>query len=639
VVTDRTGRVLLQIVGRDDQWRQPVPLDKMSPWLSQAIIAAEDERFSSHRGIDPIAVGRAAWQNVQAGKTVSGASTLTMQLCRMADDRPRTWRAKMIESFRALQLERLRTKDELLAAYLNVAPFGGNIRGVEMASRAYFGKRAGDLSLGEAATLAGLPKSPGRFRPDRHPDAARLRRDFVLRRMVELGFITTEQQTAAASEPVCSPWGAARDVVRGRSVFPASHAAWLALQRRPAGGQTTVDITRQHELQRLADEHSRSLPPGSDLAVVAIDVASGDIVALVGSADPTDPIDGQVNGVTARRSPGSTLKPFLYAAAFDAQRLAADSVLDDVPIERAGWSPENFDRTFEGSVTADEALRRSLNVPAILITEELGLPRCVGVIESVGINLPDDTARRGGLAVAVGAVEVTLLDLTNGFATLGRGGVRQAPRLFLDDASDSRRVLDPAACATVNDILSSPKRPATQDTITADASTSTAGAPPWFMWKTGTSSGRRDAWAVGHNERFAVGVWAGRFSGGGHVDYVGRDAAEPLLRSIFSSSVFRNSRVPDPPPTLTVTRPLSKPAPLIGSLRITAPANGAVFVAPAGRAIIHPRLSRTEAVTWFLNDRLLNASPAERIELESGSYQLRCVAASGQFAEVRFRVE
>lgn len=639
VVTDRSGTVLLQVVGRDEQWRQPVRLDEMSPWLPLAIVAAEDERFWSHHGVDPIAVGRAALQNFRAGRTVSGASTITMQVCRMADDRPRTWSAKLIESFRAVQLEQLRSKPELLELYLNVAPFGGNIRGVEMATRTYFGKRACDLSLGEAATLAGLPKSPGRLRPDRHPDAARQRRDFVLRRMAECGFITTGQQADAACEPVVSPWRLDTESKLRATVCPASHAAWLALQRRPEGGRTTIDIAWQTELQRLTEAHARSLPTGSDLAAIVIDIESSAIVALVGSADPTDPVDGQVNGATAPRSPGSTLKPFLYAAAFDARRLAADSVVDDVPIERAGWVPENFDGSFQGSVTAAEALQRSLNVPAILITEELGLSRCVGVLESAGINLSHDAGLRGGLAVAVGAVEVTLLDLTNGYATLGRVGLRRAPRLFLDEEESSVRVLDSNACATVNEILSKHSREAGGQPDAVETAFRPVTATPWFMWKTGTSSGRRDAWAVGHNRRFAIGVWAGRFSGAGHVAYVGREAAEPLLRALFHSPAFRQFNAPPSPSPIVPERSLPRRMAASGLLRIKFPAEGSVFVASHGRAIVHPQLNRDEPVSWFLNDRLLNGSSASRLDLPAGSYHLRCITTQGQFADTRFRID
>jgi penicillin-binding protein 1C len=370
-----------------------------------------------------------------------------------------------------------------------------------------------------------------------------------------------------------------------------------------------------------------------------IDIEAAAIVALVGSADPNDPVDGQVNGVLAARSSGSTLKPFLFAAAFDARRLAPDSVIDDLPIERAGWSPQNFDGTSQGFVTAAEALQRSLNVPAIWITEKLGLLRCVGVLNAVGIPLRIDTPQRGGLALAVGAVEVTLLDLTNGYATLGRGGVRRAPRLFVDEESAASRVLDPATCANVDEILSNRGRELAGQAPAVNVASFPLSETPWFMWKTGTSSGRRDAWAVGHNRRFAIGVWVGRFSGAGHTEFVGRDAAEPLLKSLFEAPWFRSIGSPPPAPALAVADPFSPQEATHDDLRIDAPADGAVFVAANGRTIVHSSLNRDQDVSWFLNDQLLSPLSAGRLELTPGSYQLKCVTPRGNFAVTRFRVE
>jgi penicillin-binding protein 1C len=392
-VTASDGTPLLQLVGRDEQWRTPLPLAAHSPLLAAATVAVEDRRFREHHGVDPWAVVRAAWQNLSSGRVVSGASTLSMQVCRMMDDRPRTLESKAIEAFRALQLERLRSKDQILEHYLNVAPYGGNVRGAAAAARRYFGKPADRLSLAEAALLAGLPQSPERLRPDRHPDAARTRRATVLAAMFDAGFITEDQRAAADAEPV-------RVLARGGGgdhappAALASHAAWMALVDRPAGGRTTIESPVQRMLEEAVAEHRRTLPPGTDIAVVVLDVDRSSIVGLVGSADPDDPADGQVNGVLARRSPGSALKPFIYAAAMDAGRLAADSPLPDAPIDRGGWRPENFDRRFRGTVSTAEALQASLNIPAILVTEELGLVRCLGVMEAAGLSLPADAASR-----------------------------------------------------------------------------------------------------------------------------------------------------------------------------------------------------------------------------------------------------
>ena len=657
-VTDRAGRLLLELVGPDGQRQQPISLSQMSPWLIKAAVAIEDERFDSHCGVDVIAVVRAAGQNLWARRTVSGASTITMQLCKMIDERPRSWNAKLLEGLRALQLERRRTKSQILADYLNLIPCGGNLRGVEAASQAYFDKRALHLSLAESALLAGLPQSPNRYAPDRHPDAALQRRDTVLRRMLILGQISHDQFEEAQREPL---------LVTSRALPPpaATHAAWMALAQRPAGGRTTIDLELQREVESALREQiaAMPLPHDADAAVVVLDAMSGEIRALIGSANEHDPQDGQVNGATAHRSPGSTLKPFLYAAAFETKRLSPESMVDDIPIERAGWAPENFDRTYRGTITAAAALRQSLNVPAITITEAIGLPRCLGLLESVGLDLPADAQSRGGLAIATGGLEVTLLALTNAYATLARDGLHTETKLFIDDLSASRdviarsdvgvrsddghslidnerrsphrppvRVLEANVCRAITQILSSAHRcPRGWEAIPE-------GNRAWFAWKTGTSSGRRDAWAIGHNGRFAIGVWIGCFHGAGHREFVGRDAAEPLLSALFASDSLR---VPGTSPAYDpwrVERPLPRPREATGDLAILSPRNDASFFAWNGSTVIHPRVTG-ESVTWFHNGRVLSGDEARRLIVPRGDHELRAVASSGESAAVRFTVK
>ncbi len=628
-VTDRNGRVLLQRVSDDQQWRLPVPLAKISPWLIQATLAVEDHRFYSHGGVDPWAVVRAAGQDLRSFRTVSGASTLTMQLCRMMDDRPRTWRAKIVESFRALQLERLKSKDQILELYLNVAPYGRNLRGAEAAAQAYFGKSAADLSLGEAALLAGLPQSPARYRPDRYAQAARTRRTVVLACMAELGMITPAQQACAAAEPVALAPPPHRNL--------GYHAAFLALARRSAGGRTTLDSGTQADVQRATREYLADAgahwPAGADVSVVVIDLAGGDIVAMIGSANAAEPVSGQVCGATAWRSPGSALKPFIYAAAFESRRLRADSTVYDLPIERASWSAENFDHTFSGQISVADALRRSLNVPAILVAEGVGLRQAVGTMQSCGVRFARDARQRGGLALAVGTVEVRLLDLTAAYATIGRGGVYRQPRLMMDEISPPLRVLDWATCAALDDILSSRhRRPHGME----DRPASTV---PWFMWKTGTSSHRRDAWALGHNGRFAVGVWAGRF-GGSHNDLLlGAQTAEPLLARLFDLPSLRAKADPAPPPTWQVLCPLPEPRELAGPLRILSPSDGTCFQALGPTAVVRPAVNRAAGnLAWFLNGAALDSRQAARLTLTPGAYELRCADAGGEASAIRFSV-
>ncbi len=631
VVTDRDGRTLAKLVGHDDQWRMPVSTDSISPWLVQATVAAEDARFWEHPGIDGWAVLRALHQNVTSGRVVSGASTLSMQVCRMLDDQPRTLFSKFVDGVRAVQLEQQRSKSQIVEDYLNVAPYGGNIRGVEAAALLYFNKHARDLSLGEAALLAGIPQQPSRLRPDLHLERSLKRRDYVLSRMTELGMISNDLAQTARSLPV--------EIRRHRSDGVSSVAAF-ALQRRTQGGQLALDSALQSMIEEAVVERRQKLPPGSDVSVVVIDIATGELRALVGSADATDPVDGQINGFIARRSPGSALKPFVYAAAFESRRLVPESVVVDDPQQFADWTPENFDRDFAGRLTVGEALRASRNIPAIHVAQGLGLDRCLGVMEACGLNMPADAHRRGGLTLAVGGIEVTLLDLTNAYATLGRNGHYMPTKLYLDgDSSVGRAMLDEAnrglssdVCATINDILSSRRR----QPVGVEA----AARCPWFMWKTGTSSGRRDAWAVGHNHRFAIGVWVGKFSGVGHHDFVGKEAAEPLLARLFCHATLRNDRDPPAPGTWVVTNPLPLPDIANKPPVLTSPMTGEVFVAVDGRTVIHPRVNRDLGAShWFLNDRFLGADRPERLELSTGSYELRCVTPTGQVLASRFRVE
>lgn len=624
VIRDSGGATLLASVGPGDQWRLPVRLDQMSPWLVKATIAVEDERFREHRGVDPIAVCRAVCDNLSKGRRVSGASTLTMQICRMMDDRERTYAAKAIESFRALQLERLKNKDEIVELYLNTAPYGGNARGVEAAAQRYFGRSARELSLGEAALIAGLPQSPERYRPDRALDRALVRRHTVLRRMAELGFISEETRETVEMQPIELSQSAGRSIGR--------HAAAMALQRRPGGGTTTLDPQIQYELERLIRSHEKTLPAGTQIAAAIIEISTGNLTALQGAADFDDPYVGQVNGALAWRSPGSTLKPFVYAAALEVRRLGPESIVYDVPIDRAGWGPRNFDREFRGPVTVAEALRASLNIPAIHVTETMGVNRCAGYMESAGVAWRGNAADRAGAGLVVGAAEVRLLDVVNAYATLGRGGVYRPVRLFGDEAGESRRVISANVCRTIDEILSSNLRPSS-----AQAGPSSCGSP-WFMWKTGTSSGRRDAWAAGHNRRFAIGVWIGRFYGAGRPEYVGGEVAEPLLAQLFDLARIRNLETPTTPGPIRVLNPLPSPVELADDLEILSPRDRTVFVATSATANIYAKANREDGLTWFLDGARAEAASSGPLKASRGRHRLLCVSETGASARVEFIV-
>ncbi|MDX1565675.1 MAG: penicillin-binding transpeptidase domain-containing protein, partial [Phycisphaeraceae bacterium] len=380
----------------------------------------------------------------------------------------------------------------------------------------------------------------------------------------------------------------------------------------------------QQAAAEAVDRHTRSLPEGADVAVVVLEIDSGAVRALIGSADPADRRDGQVNGATARRSPGSTLKPFVYATAYEANRLCGDSRLMDEPITLGGWSPQNFDRRYRGQVTADEALRQSLNVPAITVARQIGLERCAALMRAAGVDLAPDAEHRGGLATVVGGSEVTLLHLTNAYATLGRGGFFQPVRLFENQRFKSKPVLSERTCAALNEALGSHHRTPHGLSI----------APSWFMWKTGTSSRRRDAWAVGHNGRWAIGVWAGHFNGASRGQYIGRLAAEPLLAALFSCKRFASDRSAPKPVRWAVHSPLKANTP--SDLTITHPTEGATYRSLGGPFELHPKVSGNRGeVLWFLNGRPIRPG-RQTVRPGVGRHQLICRDAKARLDSVQF---
>tara|TARA_R110002073_G_scaffold119075_6_gene259909 strand:- start:121 stop:1839 length:1719 start_codon:yes stop_codon:yes gene_type:complete len=518
LLTCRHGEPLAAWVAADDQWRLPVGLEGAGPWLPSATMAVEDERFALHPGVDPLAITRAATQGVAAGRVVSGASTLTMQIARMIEPHPRTLLGKLQEAARAVQLETRTSKDELLAFYLDTAPYGSNLRGVEAASLRWFGCSARDLSLAEAALIAGLPQSPERLRPDRHPDAAIARRNHVLDRMLDEGHIDVFRHAEARQEPLRLHTEAWRPVT-------APHFAAWARTRWHQDGRTTLDVTLQHGVDRLVREHLRNLPAGTHAAVTVVEVGNSAVRAHVGGQDPQHPGHGALDLARARRSPGSALKPFVYAAAFESGRLDWDGILEDAPIERDGWQPRNFDRRWHGDVRADDALRRSLNVPAILALERVGVGTAVGALQSCGVSLTAEAAESAGLSLAVGGADVRLVDLVEAWATLARGGRHMDLRLFEDEPLEPRTALRADTSARIVNILSSDHR------VPAGWIPGRSHAPE-ISWKTGTSAGFRDAWAVGTSGGYAIGVWIGRVDGSGDPAYLGGRAAEPLLTRI-----------------------------------------------------------------------------------------------------------
>ncbi|MFL6193812.1 MAG: penicillin-binding protein 1C [Thermoanaerobaculia bacterium] len=532
VVTDRHGEPLRFFLPADDRWRFPVRLADLPPELPRALIASEDRRFYRHLGVDPLAVARAAWSNMKSGEVVSGASTITMQVARMADPGPRTLGSKLRESFRALQLERRYGKDEILELYLNLTPYGGNVEGVGAAAWFYFGKEPDQLSLGEIALLTALPRSPVRYDPTRHPKAALTARDRVLGQLAERGAFSRKELDEARGQPVPRE--------RRRPPFLAPHFSQMvkARFRGEPRLRTTLDRSMQDVAQSQVSRRIRELRDLGigNISAVVIDNRTRGVLALVGSADFKErAFQGQVNGALARRSPGSTLKPFLYAMALDQGRLAPDSYLLDVPTDFAGYVAENYDDRYRGRVTMRDALITSLNACAVRLLAEVGLADFHKLLLRGGLSSLDRPVGGYGLPLILGSGEVRLLDLVNLYASLAEEGQFRPLRLLEADPDDRSRLPEPEAAAlfspeaarTITEILTDVRRPDLPEAwdLTRDV--------PAVAWKTGTSYGHRDAWAVGYSARLTIGVWVGNFDGRPRKGIAGSQHAGPLLFDLF----------------------------------------------------------------------------------------------------------
>ncbi len=530
-VLDAEGRPLRLFLPADQRWRLPVELDELPAELIAAVVAIEDRRFWRHPGVDPLAVARAAWQNLRARRVVSGASTLPMQIARLAEPAPRTAGAKLREAFTALQLERRLTKRELLEVYFNLAPYGGNLEGVGAASRFYFGKEPARLSPGEIALLVALPRSPVAYDPTRNPATARAARDRVLQRLGAAGVLTTRQVEDARRQPLPER--------RLPSPFAAPHFAQFAAARSP--GAARVPTTLDRRLQQMAEAQVARHLPGlrtegiGQAAVVVLETEGRRLRAMVGSAGFFEAgRSGQVNGAVARRSPGSTLKPFLYGLALDRGLATPDGYLLDVPTDFAGYVAENYDGRYRGRVTAREALSQSLNASAVRLLARVGLAPFHELLRRGGLDTLDRPPGAYGLPLVLGAGEAHLLGLATLYAALADGGVYRPASWRAGEAealagAPGERLLSPEAAWLVTEILQEVRRPdlpAAWD-LTRDL--------PAVAWKTGTSYGHRDAWAVGFSRRYTVGVWVGNFDGRPRQGISGAEHAAPLLFDLFAA--------------------------------------------------------------------------------------------------------
>jgi penicillin-binding protein 1C len=584
-VIDRNGKLLRAYAMADGRWRLPVDARTgVDPGYLKLLLAYEDRRFRSHAGVDPLALGRAALQLVVRGHIISGGSTITMQLARLMEPRrERSVTAKLRQMVRALEIERQLSKDQILDLYLALAPFGGNLEGVRAASIGYFGKEPKRLSLAEQAVLVALPQSPETRRLDRYPETARAARNRVLDRMVEEGAVSRDD--AAQAKAVAVP--------RLRKPMPilAPHSADQAVANVKEAPviALTLDSNLQKVLEALARDRALALGPDISIGIVAVDNESGDVLAHVGSPDYFDERRaGQVDMTRAVRSPGSTLKPFIYGLAFEDGFVHPESLIDDRPIRFGSYAPENFDMSFQGTVPVRKALQLSLNVPAIELLDRVGASRLSSRLKQAGANLVLPKDEVPGLAMGLGGVGITLQDLVQLYSGIARLGSTKPLReiVWKDDVREQLRLMDQAAAWQVGNVLigTPPPENAAHNRI---------------AFKTGTSYGYRDAWSVGFDGRITIGVWVGRPDGAPAPGLVGRTAAAPILFDAFARTGKLPAPLPRAPKGTLVASNVKLPLPLrrfrpVGelvrtggeqALRIQFPLNGSrIDAASSGEA-------------------------------------------------------
>ena len=529
LVTDREGRPLKLVPASDGRYRLFTPLDDIALAAREGTLLYEDRGFYRHVGVDPLALARAAWTTYVRRSRVVGGSTITMQLARLRFDLDtRTVAGKLVQCARAVQLERHYDKNEILEAYLNLAPYGGSIEGIGTASRVYFDKPAKSLGLGEALALVVIPQNP----TDRFPVSAAGRAELLAARNRLLAAWASRADAADVETLARAQLVPAFGSV---SQLP-SHAPHFVRDHVPLDGsphvRTTLDLDLQGLMEaRVADHVDTRRRDGiANAAAMLVDTRGMEVLALVGSAGFFDQtIAGQVNGARARRSPGSTLKPLLYGLALDEGLIHPMTLLEDAPRRYAAYTPENFDRGFMGPVFARDALIHSRNVPAVGLLAELGVERFRDWLESAGVTGMRSAADYG-LALALGGSEITMAELVRLYATLAAGGVwRDLVVVPGYGPGAPQRLLSPEASFLVLDMLRDVARPGPTARDSGDRGV--------VAWKTGTSFGFRDAWSVGVVGHYVLAVWVGNFDGAANPALVGREAAAPLFFAIADSGV------------------------------------------------------------------------------------------------------
>ncbi|MBI6630678.1 penicillin-binding protein 1C [Pontibaca salina] len=581
---DRNGTLLRAWQVEDGRWRlDPGPVDH---GFVAMLLRYEDKRFRDHRGVDPLAMGRALAQALWHRRTISGGSTLTMQVARLLEDGSTgRWAGKLRQIRVALALERHLSKDDILSLYLTRAPYGGNLEGVRAATLAWFGKEPRRLTPAQAALLVALPQSPETRRPDRYYARAQIARDRVLARMRGQGVLSAEQAAAARQEPV----------PRAMRPFPqlAAHLADRLRAADPAALRydTTLDAGIQARMETLVAQAARRAGQRISAALLVTDHHNGDIVASVGSPEFTDEggRQGFVDMTRALRSPGSTLKPLIYGLAFDQGLAHPETLISDTPTAFGRYVPQNFDGQFRGEVRVREALQMSLNIPVVRLTQELGPARVMAALQHAGTR-PQVPGGKPGLAIALGGLGLTLEDQVQLYAALAQGGQGPVLRPLQGDAREKgRRLMSDVAAWQVSDILAGLAPP-------PEAPRSV------LAYKTGTSYGHRDAWALGYDGRYVIGVWMGRADGTPVPGAFGGDLAAPVLFEAFGRLKPHFDPLPPPPPETLIVTSAQLPAPLRrfrprdaafnrdgGAPELAFPPDGARLALPDGRLVVKLR--------------------------------------------------
>jgi len=633
-IVDANGRLLRAFTTPDGKWRLKTTADDVDPVYLALLKAYEDRRFDAHWGVDPLAAARAAGQWIGRGRIVSGASTLSMQAARLLEPRPRSIATKLIQSARALQLEWRYSKPEVLAIYLTLAPMGGNLEGVRAASFAYFGKEPKQLSAAEAALLVAIPQSPERRRPDRAAGRAQAARDRVLVRGLEHGVVDQAAYDRAIS----------RAAPARRLALPmqAPHlSAWLNAQSPGTVVPTTLRFELQAMLAQLAAEERGQFTDKAEIAMVVLDNRTGGVVAWLGGSDFFGRT-GQVDLVRAHRSPGSALKPLIYAMAFDDRTLHPDTLVEDVPVRFRDWLPRNFDRDHQGAVTVRRALQQSLNVPAVLAMEKVGPQRFLSTLRTAGVapGLPPGDSGNS-LGIALGSATVSPLEMAGLYAGLANGGSFAPPIVRRDRPAPAPvQLIGPTAAWYVAEALADAPLPE------GFASLPVALRDRRIAYKTGTSAGFRDAWAATYSTNWTVVVWVGHADGTPRPGQLGRVAALPVALKAFGRLPAEDNRAAPPPPdVLRVASHRELPprmrtlAPAVenhGGPRIAYPPADARIELGAREAVPLSAMGGEGRLRWLVDGRPLDS--AKWVPDGPGQARLAVVDEAGRSTSVTVRI-